>query len=177
MKQRKHSVPFGQAAVEDEAVSRRRRYSSLLRWRDFLYASVIEVWCHICWFQRKTKCVYAEGLLGNIMQEIRLRDLISTFKKKFKGPVKAVSGHKITPNHFKTTYRSVLTFEEKKQSITHLFKTFSGKKGRKIRSTKRFKTSAILNARFRESYFKLNVNGRAVTSQTDKQPNVEVGSV
>ena len=104
-----------------------------------------------------------------------------------KGPVKAVSGHKITPNRFKTTYRSVLTFEEKKQSITHLFKTFSGldqvvmrlfwQQGRKIRSTERFKTSAILNARFRESYFKLRVNGRAVTSQTDKQPNVEVGSV
>ena len=31
--------------------------------------------------------------------------------------------------------------------------------------------------RFRESYFKLKVNGRAMTSQTDKQPNVEVGSV
>ena len=43
-----------------------------------------------------------------------------------KGPVKAVSGHKITPNRFKTTYRSVLTFEKKKQSVTHLFKTFSG---------------------------------------------------
>ena len=28
-------------------------------------------------------------------------------------------------------------------------------KGRKIRSTERFKTSAILNARFRENYFKL----------------------
>ena len=47
----------------------------------------------------------------------------------------------------------------------------------KIRSTERFKTSAILNARFRESYFKLKVNGRAMTSQTGKQPNVEVGSV
>ena len=33
-----------------------------------------------------------------------------------KGPVKAVSGHKIAPNRFKTTYRSILTFEEKKQS-------------------------------------------------------------
>ena len=50
-------------------------------------------------------------------------------------------------------------------------------KGRKIRSNERFKTSAILNARFHESYFKLKVNGRAVTSQTDKQPNMEVGSV
>ena len=50
-------------------------------------------------------------------------------------------------------------------------------KGRKILSTERFKTSAILNARFRESYFKLKDNSRAVTSQTDKQPNVEVGSV
>ena len=39
-------------------------------------------------------------------------------------------------------------------------------KGRKIWSTEHFKTSAILNARFRESYFKLKVNGRAVTSQT-----------
>ena len=78
-------------------------------------------------------------------------------------------------------------FEEKKQSITHLFKTFPGldyvvmhlfwQKGRKIQSTERFKTSAILNARFRESYFKLKVNGRTVMSQTDKQPNVEVGSM
>ena len=91
-----------------------------------------------------------------------------------KGPIKAVSCHKIAPNHFKTTYRSVLTFQGKKQSITHLFKTFSGldqvvmQNGRKIRSTERFKTSAILNARFRKSYFKLKVNGRAVTSQTDR---------
>ena len=52
-----------------------------------------------------------------------------------------------------------------------------GQKGRKIRSTERFKTSAILNARFRESYFKLKVDGRAVTSKTDQQPNVEVGTV
>ena len=50
-------------------------------------------------------------------------------------------------------------------------------KGRKIRSNERFKTSAILNARFSENYFKLKVNGRTVTAQTDKQPNVEVGSV
>ena len=50
-------------------------------------------------------------------------------------------------------------------------------KGRKIRSTERFKTSAILNARFRESYFKLKVDGRAVTSQTQQQPNVEVWTV
>ena len=53
----------------------------------------------------------------------------------------------------------------------------SWQKGQKILSTERFKTSAFLNARFHESYFKLKVNGRAVTSQTDKQPNVEVGSV
>ena len=33
------------------------------------------------------------------------------------------------------------------------------------------------HVRFCESYFKLKVNGRAVTSQTDKQPNVEVGFV
>ena len=46
-----------------------------------------------------------------------------------------------------------------------------------MRSTESFKTSAILNARFRESYFKLKVDGRAVTSQTDQQPNVEVGTV
>ena len=95
--------------------------------------------------------------------------------------------YKIAPNRFKTTYRSVLTFEEKKQSITHLFKTFPGlrlgcnafilAKSQKIWSTERFKTSAILNARFRESYFKLKVNGRAVTSQTGQQPNVEVGFV
>ena len=38
-------------------------------------------------------------------------------------------------------------------------------KGRKIRSTERLKTSAILKARLRDSYFKLKVNGRAVTSQ------------
>ena len=43
-----------------------------------------------------------------------------------KGPIKAVSGHKIAQNRFRTKYRSILTFEEKKQSITHLFKTFSG---------------------------------------------------
>ena len=43
-----------------------------------------------------------------------------------KGPRKVVVGYKIAPNRFKTTYRSVLTFEEKKQSIIHLFKTFSG---------------------------------------------------
>ena len=42
-----------------------------------------------------------------------------------KGPRKAVLGYQIAPNRFKTTYRSVLTFEEKKQSITPLFKTFS----------------------------------------------------
>ena len=29
----------------------------------------------------------------------------------------------------------------------------------------------------RESYFKLKVDGRVVTSQTDQQPNVEVGSM
>ena len=39
-------------------------------------------------------------------------DLFSSLK----GPIKAVSGHKIAPNRFKTTYRSVQTFEEKKQS-------------------------------------------------------------
>ena len=50
-------------------------------------------------------------------------------------------------------------------------------KGWKIRSTECFKTSAILNARFHESYVKLKVDGQAVTSQTDQQPNVEVGSV
>ena len=108
-----------------------------------------------------------------------------------KGPKKAVLGCKIAQNRFKTTYRSVLTLEEKKQYITHLFKTFSGlrmgifcmtmhlfwQKSRKIQSSERFKTSAILNARFRESYFKLKVNGRAMTSQTGQQPNMEVGSV
>ena len=51
---------------------------------------------------------------------------VSVFLDTVKGPVKAVSGHKITPRRFKTTYRSVLMFEEKKQSITHLFKTLSG---------------------------------------------------
>ena len=43
----------------------------------------------------------------------------------------------------------------------HLF----WRKGLKIRSTEHFKISAILNARFCESYFKLKVNGRAVSSQ------------
>ena len=33
-----------------------------------------------------------------------------------KGPRKAIVGYKIAPNHFKTTYRSVLMFKEKKQS-------------------------------------------------------------
>ena len=51
---------------------------------------------------------------------------IYTIYNQLKGPIKAVSGHRIAPNRFKTTYRSVLTFEEKKQSITHLFYTFSG---------------------------------------------------
>ena len=55
-----------------------------------------------------------------------LEENVEEGKELVKGPVKAVSGHKITPNCFKTTYRSVLTFKEKKQSITHLFKTFSG---------------------------------------------------
>ena len=50
-------------------------------------------------------------------------------------------------------------------------------KGQKILSTERFKTSAILNGKFCESYSKLNVNGRVETSQTGKQPNVQVGSV
>ena len=44
----------------------------------------------------------------------------------------------------------------------HLF----WQKGWKIWSNECFKTSAILNARFRESYFKLKVSGRSVTSQT-----------
>ena len=46
--------------------------------------------------------------------------------QSLKGPRKVFVVYKITPNCFKTTYRSVLTFEEKKQPITHLFKTFSG---------------------------------------------------
>ena len=44
----------------------------------------------------------------------------------------------------------------------HLF----WQKGQKIQSTECFKTSAIVNVRFCESYFKLKVNGRAVASQT-----------
>ena len=66
--------------------------------------------------------------------------------------------YKIAPNRFKTTYRSVLTFKEKKQSVTHFFETFSGlrlgcnafsfgKKVGKDGQGVRFKTSAILNAR------------------------------
>jgi len=91
-------------------------------------------------------------------------------------------------NRFKTRHRPVLMFEEKKQSITHLFKTFSGlrlgcnafilaKRSENTVNWTFLKINAILNARFRVSYFKLKVNGRAVTSQTDKQPIVEVGSV
>ena len=38
-------------------------------------------------------------------------------------PRKAVFVYKIAPNRFKSTHRFVLTFEEKKQSITHLFQT------------------------------------------------------
>ena len=44
----------------------------------------------------------------------------------FKGPRKAVVGYKIPLDRFKIIYRSVLTLEEKKQSITHLFETFPG---------------------------------------------------
>ena len=62
-------------------------------------------------------------------------------------------GYKIAPNRFKTTYRYVLTFEEKKQSIIlTCLKLFQGfdqvvmrlfwRKGQKIRSNERFKTSA-----------------------------------
>ena len=103
-----------------------------------------------------------------------------------KGPRNAVVGYKIAPNCFKTTYSSVLT-ERRNSLLKQLFQTFSGfrlgcnavfwQKVRKIQSTERFKTSAILNARFCESCFQLRVNDRAVTLQTDKQPNVEVGSV
>ena len=55
----------------------------------------------------------------------------------------------------------------------HLF----WQKGWKIRSAEGFKTSAILNARFRENYFKLKVKGHAVMSQTGQQPNMKVRSV
>ena len=41
-------------------------------------------------------------------------------------PRKAVCVYKIAPNRVKSTHRSVLTFEEKKQCVTHLFKTFPG---------------------------------------------------
>ncbi len=61
-----------------------------------------------------------------VLMEILSHASVKKKTKRLKGPIKAVSGHKIAPNRFKTTYRSVLTFEEKKQSITHLFKTFSG---------------------------------------------------
>ena len=62
----------------------------------------------------------------NMMLEMTVKLRNNFQKSPIKGPIKAVSGHKIAPNRFKTTYRSVLMFEEKKQSITHLFKTFSG---------------------------------------------------
>ena len=42
----------------------------------------------------------------------------------FKGPIKAVFSYKIAPTRFKTTYRSVLTFEEKKLSCLKLFQGF-----------------------------------------------------
>ena len=53
---------------------------------------------------------------------------------------------------------------------------FCLRKDRNIQSAECFKTSTILNATVRESYFKLKVYGQAATSQTVKQPNVEVGS-
>ena len=56
----------------------------------------------------------------------KTRQILSGTTHPLKGPRKVVLGYKIAPNRFKTTYRSVLTFEEKKESITHLFKTFSG---------------------------------------------------
>ena len=40
-----------------------------------------------------------------------------------KGPRKAVWGHKIAPNHFKTT---LLVHTNVRREETHLFKTFSG---------------------------------------------------
>ena len=114
-------------------------------------------------------------------------DASSFNTKGLKGLGRQLWGTKSLQIISKQHNRTVLTFEEKKRSITHLFKTFSGlrlgcnafilAKGQKIRSTERFKTSAILNVRFRENHFKLKVNSRAVMSQTDKQPNVEVRSV
>ena len=51
---------------------------------------------------------------------------IEVMMQSLKGLERQLWGTQSAPNRFKTTYRSVLTFEEKKQSITHLFKTFSG---------------------------------------------------
>ena len=55
-----------------------------------------------------------------------LSSSVSSLCCLFKGPRTAVVEYKIAPNRFKTTYRSILTFEEQKQTITHLFKTVSG---------------------------------------------------
>ena len=45
-----------------------------------------------------------------ILISFNFRSVVRVVSGRIKGPVKAVSGHKIAPNRFKTTYRSVLTF-------------------------------------------------------------------
>ena len=52
----------------------------------------------------------------DVTRGTRPKRLRLAVKPVLKGPLKAISGHKIAPNRFKTAYMSVLTFEEKKQS-------------------------------------------------------------
>ena len=47
-------------------------------------------------------------------------------------------------------------------------------KGRRRRSAVQFKTSAILNARFPQSFSTLKIKGQAVTSEPGQQPIMEV---
>ena len=54
---------------------------------------------------------------ANCKLALHTSDSSTNYTSFLKGPRKA-------PNRFKTKCRSVLTFEEKKQSVIHLFKTF-----------------------------------------------------
>ena len=56
--------------------------------------------------------------------ELNRKSEIIVTAVSLKGPRNAVFVYKIAPNRFKTTYMSVLTFEQIKQYITHLFQTF-----------------------------------------------------
>ena len=65
------------------------------------------------------------SICGETCIKYKAENVTKLFSTCLKGPIKAAVGNKITPNHVKTTYRSIPMFEEKKRSITHLFKTFS----------------------------------------------------